>query len=150
MVAQRIEADDQLGMDEQVIDSPDLEQALEEHQLAKDAASAARLLAKNAKAKVVSLIEGLALDNPTGEKVPTVARIARFRITKKFVKGKLVSFTTEDRVQLSFGLADQPDDQDEPADDDVAAENAVVARLDSEQAFKPHLLPVDGQASEQD
>jgi hypothetical protein len=107
MALRSIKADDQLGMDERVIQDPDIEQALEARQRAKDERAEKNLAVKNATEKVKSLISRLEMPDPSDEDKPSVVRVGRFRITKRFVKGKTVSFATEDRVQLTFGLADE-------------------------------------------
>lgn len=146
MAMAAIKQDEQLGMDEQIIQAPDVEQALEERQLAKEAMAEKRLVYKNADKRAKSLIEGLTIVDPEDEETPTVVRVTRFRITKRFVKGRSVTFETQPRIQLSIGLADEEgEDVVEPTADDTAEEAAAAARLAREEAFKPHLLPVDGE-----
>jgi len=138
-------------MDEQaIIDDPEVEQALEERQARKDELAEKRIAYKNADKRAKSLIEGLAIADPEDEETPTVVRVTRFRITKRFVKGRSVSFETQARIQLSIGLADEEEESSEPGYDDARAETDAIGRLDSEQAFKPHLLPVDGQPSDEE
>jgi hypothetical protein len=142
-----LDADDQVGMDESaVIDNPEVEQALEERQLKKEALAEHRLAYKNADKRAKSLIEGLTIADPDDEETPTVVRVTRFRIIKRFVKGRSVTFETQPRIQLSIGLADEPDTDDvvDPRAEDTAEEAAAMARLDAEQAYpKPALVAPD-------
>jgi hypothetical protein len=137
-----IKADDQLGMDERVIQDPDIEQALEERQRAKDERAEKNLAVKNATEKVKSLIGRLEMPDPSDEEKPIVVRVGRFRITKRFVKGKTVSFVTEDRVRMSFGLADeQGEEETEPGYDDAHDEQDAIERLADTSAFaKPTVV----------
>lgn len=130
MALRSINADDQVGMDEKHINDPDIEQALEERQRAKDEAAEKRLAVKNATEKVKSLVGRLEMPDPSDEDSPIVVRVGRFRISKRFVKGKTVSFATEDRVQLTFGLADEPGEEEtEPGYDDAIDEQGAIDRL---------------------
>lgn len=130
----RVKADNQLGMDEKVIQDPEVEQALEERQTAKDEMAQYRLAYKNADKRAKSMIERLEMPDPENEEAPLVVRVARFRITKKLMKGRTVSFATEDRVQLTIGLADEPDEEyDGTEDQDVVnnlAENSKLRVVD--------------------
>jgi hypothetical protein len=135
-----IKTDDQLGMDEKVIADSGVEEALEERQTAKDEAAQYRLAYKNADKRAKSMIERLELPDPDTEDAPSVVRVARFRITKRLVKGRAVSFATEDRVQLSIGLADE-EDRSEPDHDDATEEQAAIDRLADTSSFaKPHAV----------
>jgi len=137
-----IKADEQLGMDEKHIDDADIEQALEARQRAKDERAEKNLAVKNATEKVKSLIGRLEMPDPDDETKPIVVRVGRFRITKRFVKGKTVSFATEDRVQLTFGLADeQGEEETEPGYDDAVEEQDAIERLGKTSEFaKPHVV----------
>jgi hypothetical protein len=145
MALRSIKADDQLGIDEKVIQDPDIEQALEARQRAKDERAEKNLAVKNATEKVKSLISRLEMPDPSDEDKPSVVRVGRFRITKRFVKGKTVSFATEDRVQLTFGLADEQGEEDtEPGYDDAAEEQGAIERLATTSEFaKPRAVDDD-------
>lgn len=125
-----IKADDQLGIDEiKVIQDADIEQALEAWQRAKDERAEKQLAVKNAKTKVEGLTGRLEMPDPTDEDNPIVVRVGRFRISKRFLKGKTVQFVTEDRVRMSFGLADAPDVDDVETDTDE--DQDAIDRLES-------------------
>lgn len=142
MALRSIKADEQLGIDEKVIQDPDIEQALEARQRAKDERAEKNLAVKNATEKVKSLIARLEMPDPSDEASPCVVRVGRFRITKRFVKGKTVSFATEDRVQLTFGLADeQGEEETEPGYDDAVDEQEAIERLGKASEFaKPQAV----------
>lgn len=102
-----IGADDQLAIDETIIEDRDIEDALEERERLKGESAEHRLAYQQADKRAKGLLERLEMPDPESEEAPTVVRVARFRITKKLVKGRSVSFDTEDKVQTTIGLVDE-------------------------------------------
>lgn len=88
----------QTGFDEQVIEDSDLEDALEERQVAKIALSEQRKAFKEAKAAADTEVAKLEL--PDGHAV----RVGRFRITRTAIPGRSVSFETDARSQISIAV----------------------------------------------
>lgn len=99
-------ATNQLGMDEEHIDNPDLEQALEERELARSAKADATGTFKDAHEQVKTILALLELPEEGA------VRVGRFRIAMRHIKGGMRSFETSDRMQLSIGLVDAGDDSD--------------------------------------
>jgi hypothetical protein len=94
---------DQLGFDEQVIEDPAIEDALEERQEAKETLAGARKEYETAHEQALGKLAQLEL--PEGG----AARVGRFRITRKVTPARSVSFETAEKSRLSIGLADEED-----------------------------------------
>lgn len=92
---------DQIAMDEQVIDDPVVEKALDKRQQAKLAKEAPVAAYREADEVAKEAIKRLEL--PDGG----VARVGRYRITKTFVNGRDVSFSTAGRSQVRIGLVEE-------------------------------------------
>lgn len=91
---------EQQGFDEQTIEDPDLKAALEARQSAKQEASEARAAYKFANDRASAEIAKLEL--PVGGAV----RCGRFRITRRQVAGRSVSFDTSDSNRVTIALVD--------------------------------------------
>ena len=83
------EAEGQLAFDEQTVDEPDLEEALEAREKVRAERAAVNLEYREKHEAAVELIAQLAI----GEEGPV--RVGRFRLTRKPVAGRDVYFTTE-------------------------------------------------------
>jgi hypothetical protein len=94
--------DPQLAMDERAINNPELEKALERRLRAKDDVAEVRGVYKKAHAEVQAAIELLPDFEPD-----SALRVGRFRITKRHIDARSVSFETEARDQISIGLVDE-------------------------------------------
>lgn len=81
-------ADAQTQIDEQIIDDAELEQALEDREIAKGKSGEARKKYKT----MDDLVKGKLGD--VGLEDGDVARVGRFRISKSAVSGRAVSFDT--------------------------------------------------------
>jgi hypothetical protein len=90
-----VAAQPQIAIDERVIESPELEAALEAREVAKAATSEARATLKAAHEKAVALIGELEL----GE---TTVRVGRFRLTVRKVEARSVAFDTEPTTRLTI------------------------------------------------
>ena len=90
--------DPQLGFDEKVIDDPKIAEALEQRQVEKGALSEQRKAYREADEAAKREIQKLELPDDTA------VRVGRFRITRRTVPGRTVSFETEDRSQLSIAF----------------------------------------------
>lgn len=88
----------QQGFDEQVIEDADLQRALETRQAAKEERSEKNKAYKKAHDVANALIERLEL--PVGG----AARVGRFRITRRAVEGRSVSFETGDSDRVTIAL----------------------------------------------
>lgn len=93
----------QLGMDEQVIDDPVVEKALEARLKAKVALEVPRAAYREADDVAKEAIKRLEL--PDGG----VARVGRFRVTRTFVNGRDVTFSTAGRSQTRIALVEEQD-----------------------------------------
>lgn len=93
-------ATDQLALDEQTIEDPEVEQALVVRQEAKDDRAAAGAVFKAADETAKTAIERLEL--PTGG----VVRVGRFRIERKEVAARNVAFETEASTRLQIALVE--------------------------------------------
>jgi hypothetical protein len=92
----------QLAMDERAITNPELEAALERRLRAKDDVSEVQLVYKRADEEVKAELARIP-DFPPD----SALRIGRFRVSKRHVAARSVSFETEARDQLSIGLVDE-------------------------------------------
>lgn len=88
----------QTGMDEQVIEDPEVLAALEERQAAKEAEAAARKVARAAHDRAIVAIERLEL--PLGG----VARVGLFRVARVATPARSVNFATAggERIKISL------------------------------------------------
>jgi hypothetical protein len=93
----------QLGMDEQIVDVPALESALEERQAAKEANSETRRAFQEASEAANAEIEKLEL--PDG----MVVRSGRFRLERQTRAGRSVSFETMAKTHVKISLLDDGD-----------------------------------------
>lgn len=91
----------QQGFDEQAIEDKELEAALEQRESLKAIASGATATYREADEAAKGLVARLEL--PDGG----AARVGRFRITRRVIKGGVRSFETKTRSQLVIGLADE-------------------------------------------
>jgi len=90
-----VAAQPQIAIDEHVVESPELEQALEAREAAKAAASEARAAFKAAHDTATVLIAALEL----GE---TTARVGRFRLMVRKVAARSVAFDTDPTTRLTI------------------------------------------------
>lgn len=88
----------QQGFDEQVIEDSDLQRALESRQVAKEERSEKQKAYKKAHDVANALIERLEL--PVGG----AARVGRFRITRRSIEGRNVTFETSDSDRVTIAL----------------------------------------------
>ncbi len=90
----------QLAMDEHVVEDADLEQALEARQRRKDSLGAVRAAYKEA--------DELARGSIAKQELPegTVLRCGRFRVERRTVPGRSVSFETEGKSRVSISLVE--------------------------------------------
>ena len=86
----------QLGMDEQVVEIPALEDALEERQATKDALGEARKAYAEAHEAASAEIAKLELPDDTP------VRAGRFRITRSAVSARTVSFETKPTTRVTI------------------------------------------------
>lgn len=91
-------SDDQLGLDEELVENPDVEAALVERQARKDALKAVRKDFNKAHEKAVAALASIELPEDGA------VRVGRFRITKRQVEGGHREFDTQDREQLSISF----------------------------------------------
>lgn len=94
-------AEGQLGMDERIVEDPEVEAALERRQTAKDQASAVRARYEEANVAAAAAIDGLNLAE--GE----VVRIGRFRVSRNSVPARSVAFETEATTRVSIVAAEE-------------------------------------------
>ncbi len=141
MVAQ-LKPVEQLGMDEEHVDEPELEQALEDRQAKREAMSSARKVYDGAHEHAKALVEQLDMADDGA------IRVGRFRIAKTPIPERHVVFDTKATVRISIGLVDEGDS--EPGYDDTAAEQGAIKRLAAVGKHNADLLPVDGQASDEE
>jgi hypothetical protein len=85
----------QTSIDERLIESAELEAALEEREVAKDAARAARATFKSADESARELVKALEL----GE---TPARVGRFRLVVRKVAARSVAFDTDPTTRVTI------------------------------------------------
>lgn len=95
-----LRAVEQLALDETVVEDTQLEQALEERQRRRVAASELRREFAEADEQAKSAIAKLEL--PAG----TAVRVGRFRITRTDVPPRSISFETEAKSRVSIALID--------------------------------------------
>ena len=88
----------QISIDERVIESAELEAALEAREVAKAAAGEARAAYAAANTLARGLIEALELDE-------SPARIGRFRIVMRPVEARVVSFETSPTSRVTITVA---------------------------------------------
>lgn len=110
-----LRAVDQLGFDEETINDPDVEDALEDRLAKREAFNTARRIFEGAHDHAKAMIERLELPDPGEEGESTAVRVGRFRITKRVMKSRSVAFETKESVRLSIGLVD--DEQGDDTDD---------------------------------
>lgn len=89
----KTQAQAQIGMEDNIIDDPELEKVLEARQEAKEAVGGYRKLDKEAKAKIASI------------EAETPFRVGRFLISRSTVQAKSVEFETPESVRLNIKLA---------------------------------------------
>jgi hypothetical protein len=94
----RLAAEDQLGMDEELIENPDVEAALVERQARKDALGGVRKDFNKAHEKVVAALASIELPEEGA------VRVGRFRISKSLVSARSVSFETQESSRLRITL----------------------------------------------
>lgn len=106
--------EDQLALDEEVVENPDVEAALIERQDKKDAKGVATKEFKQAHEKAVAALAMLELPEEGA------VRIGRFRINKSLVSARSVSFETAEstRMRITF-LKDQMTLPSPAGDDDA-------------------------------
>jgi hypothetical protein len=85
----------QIAIDEHVVESPELEAALEAREVAKAAALEARKAFKETDDLARGLIAALELDERP-------ARVGRFRLTLRKVAGRAVAFDTDPTTRLTI------------------------------------------------
>lgn len=95
---------EQLGLDEQTIDDPEITAALEERQKRLEHKGEVSKAYKEAHEAAAGLIQRLEL--PEGG----AARVGRFRITRTSVAARSVNFTTDptSRIRISLANAEAP------------------------------------------
>jgi hypothetical protein len=89
----------QLALDETTVTDADLEAALESRQRSKEEAASARGEFTTADNVAKALIERLELDEGP-------VRIGRFRITRSVLKGRSVTFETQDKPRVQIALVE--------------------------------------------
>ena len=129
---------DQLAFDEQTVQDPDIEAALEERQSRKDSLNAVRKAYDEANELAAAKVAELEL--PEGG----AARIGRFRVTRSAVAARSVSFETKatSRIRISLvetdeaapraifpgGAESEPHNAAELTDDEAVARLGDIAR----------------------
>ena len=98
-----VATEEQLGLDEIVVENPELLEALELRQDHKDALSAQRKEYREAHEAATAILTQLELPEDR------VARVGRFRISKRDVPEREVSFTSGARSQLSIAVVSDED-----------------------------------------
>ena len=122
---------DQLAMDEKVIADSELEAALEDYWQKKIDAGEVNKAKNEASTQVKAMAARLEL--PDG----MAARVGRFRIERKDVGAKKVSFETKPSTRYTFGLAEGAEDHVSSvaeADDAAAAAERKLTSLPGGQA----------------
>lgn len=99
-MARSLEPDDQLALDEKVVDIPELVEALEARQEAKADAGDARKVLKAANERANAEIEKLELPEDTA------IRAGRFRITRRAVASRQVSFETDPTTRVTIAVVE--------------------------------------------
>jgi hypothetical protein len=129
----RVENEDQLGLDEEVVSNPDVERALIERQNRKDALKSVQRQYKDAHDAAVGLLKMIELPEEGA------VRIGRFRVTNRFVAGGHREFDTSDRSQISISfLGEQTKAFDDRADLRPKGEvNADALRGAAERSSEP-------------
>lgn len=94
----RMRSEDQLGMDEELIENPDVEAALVERQARKDALASVRKDYTKAHEKAVAALNAIELPEEGA------VRVGRFRISKSLVSARSVSFETAESSRLRITL----------------------------------------------
>jgi hypothetical protein len=94
-MARRSQVDGQLAIDERVIEDPGVEAALEERERCRLVRVEANGAYKRAHRIARELVDGLGADP-----IDVPLRIGRFRIEAELVKGRHVSFDTDDRTAV--------------------------------------------------
>src|SRR3990167_1933142 len=124
---------DQLAFDEQTVEDPDIESALEERQSRKDSLNAVRKAYDEANELAAAKVAELEL--PEGG----AARIGRFRVTRSAVAARSVSFETKatSRIRISLVESDEaapraifPGTEPEAHNAAELTDDEAVARLD--------------------
>lgn len=98
MARPRLKSVDQLGFDEQTVEDPEVEAALEEREKRKASLGAVRKVYDEAHEAALAAVGRLEL--PEGG----AARVGRFRVTRTAVAGRSVTFETKpsSRVRISL------------------------------------------------
>lgn len=96
-----VDGSGQTAMDEITIDDRDLAAALEAREQARERKSEATRIFKERHDAAMGEVAKLEL--PDGKS----CRVGRWRITRAVVKGRAVSFVTEDRTRITFGLVEE-------------------------------------------
>ena len=91
---------DQYGLDEEPVDDPELERALEDREKRKASKAAVTAEYKEADTAARALIDALEVDPDE------IIRVGRFRITRSVVAARHVSFDTEPAKRLSIAVVD--------------------------------------------
>lgn len=110
----RVADENQIGMDEELIENPDVEAALIERQSRKDALKSVKRRYKDAHDAAVGLLKMIELPEDGA------VRIGRFRITNRFVAGGHREFDTSDRSQISISFLGTEQTSAKLDEDDVA------------------------------
>lgn len=97
----KAKADDQLELDAEVVDDPELERALEDREKRKASKSAVTAEYREADEAARALINRLDVD------ANTIIRCGRFRITRTVVAARTVSFETEPAQRLTISADDE-------------------------------------------
>jgi len=91
---------DQLGMDEEILEDMELEEALEKRSEYRDQLAGPQVAYKEADDRAKALIEERL-------EIGDVARVGRFRVTREMKPGRDVSFTTEAKAGVSITASDE-------------------------------------------
>jgi len=91
-----VKSQDQITIDDQIIENPQLEEALEEREKRKASKTAVTAKFKEADDHAKDLINGLGLEEND------IVRVGRFRITRTAVEGRSVAFDTEPTERLKI------------------------------------------------
>lgn len=97
-----LRAVDQLGLDEQTIEDPEVEAALEEREKRKNSMNAVRKEYQDA--DEAAKVEIAKLELPEGG----AARVGRFRVTRQAIPARSVSFDTKASSRIRLSLVDEP------------------------------------------
>lgn len=101
MARPQLHSVDQTALDEQVIDDPDVEAALEEREKKKASLQAVRKIYDGAHEAAVAEIAKLEL--PEGG----VARVGRFRVTRSAIPARSVTFDTKASSRIRIAALDE-------------------------------------------